>query len=234
MNPCEIERKIPKYEKMKNHILSMIESGELKSGDKLPTEEELAARFAFSLTTTKKALTDLAGEGVIIRIKKKGTFVSGNPLPEPSISTTPRTVSFILPLSEQTDDTLMQHVRGAQGYFAQQGYSMLIEATNCQMELEDQFIDQAIDNQLSGLIIFPVSPEEIDSILRRIGMSDRKVSVNFTTGDRVKILTGPFSGIEGSIDAMNDDTQTATVLCILFGRETPTEIAYNDLEKVEL
>lgn len=33
---------------------------------------------------------------------------------------------------------------------------------------------------------------------------------------------------------MNDDTQTATVLCILFGRETPTEIAYNDLEKVEL
>ena len=58
--------------------------------------------------------------------------------------------------------------------------------------------------------------------------------VNFTTGDRVKILTGPFSGIEGSIDAMNDDTQTATVLCILFGRETPTEIAYNDLEKVEL
>ncbi len=81
---------------------------------------------------------------------------------------------------------------------------------------------------------FPVSPEEIDSILRRIGMSDRKVSVNFTTGDRVKILTGPFSGIEGSIDAMDDDTQTATVLCILFGRETPTEIAYNDLEKVEL
>ena len=81
---------------------------------------------------------------------------------------------------------------------------------------------------------FPVSPEEIDSILRRIGMSDRKVSVNFTTGDRVKILTGPFSGIEGSIDAMNDDTQTATVLCILFGRETPTEIAYNYLEKVEL
>ena len=81
---------------------------------------------------------------------------------------------------------------------------------------------------------FPVSPEEIDAILRRIGMSDRKVSVNFGVGDRVKILTGPFSGIEGTIDAMNDDAQTATVLCILFGRETPTEIAYNDLEKVEL
>lgn len=160
MNPYGIERKIPKYERMKQHILSMIESGELKPGDKLPTEEELAARFAFSLTTTRKALTDLAGEGVILRIKKKGTFVSSNTLPDPSVPTTPRTVSFILPLSEQTDDTLMQHVRGAQGYFSQRGYSMLIEATNSQIELENQFIDQAIDNQLSGLIIFPISPEQ--------------------------------------------------------------------------
>ena len=96
-------------------------------------------------------------------------------------------------------------------------------------ELSRKIRDAAVDYSIVSM-----SPEEIDSILRRIGMSDRKVSVNFTTGDRVKILTGPFSGIEGSIDAMNDDTQTATVLCILFGRETPTEIAYNDLEKVEL
>lgn len=160
MNQCEFERKVPKYERMKRHILSMIESGELKSGDKLPTEEELAARFAFSLTTTRKALTDLAREGVICRIKKKGTFVSSAAIPEPSVPATPRTVSFILPLSAQTDDTLMQHVRGAQGYFAQRGYSMLIEATNSRIELENQFIDQAIDNQLSGLIIFPVSPEQ--------------------------------------------------------------------------
>lgn len=138
----------------------MIESGELKPGDKLPTEEELAARFAVSLTTTRKALTDLAREGIICRIKKKGTFVTSTILAEPPTSITPRTVSFILPLSEQTDDTLMQHVRGAQGYFSQRGYSMLIEATNCQIELENQFIDQAIANQLSGLIIFPVSPEQ--------------------------------------------------------------------------
>ena len=160
MNPREIEKKIPKYERMKHHILSMIESGELKPGDKLPTEEDLAARFAFSLTTTRKALTELAREGAICRIKKKGTFVSSNILPEPPAPTTPRTVSFILPLSEQTDDTLMQHVRGAQGCFSQRGYSMLIEATNSRMELENQFINQAIDNQLSGLIIFPVSPEQ--------------------------------------------------------------------------
>lgn len=80
---------------------------------------------------------------------------------------------------------------------------------------------------------FPVSPEEIESILQRMGLSDRKIVVNFKEGDMVKITTGPFGGIEGRIDSMNDDSQTAMVLTILFGRETPTEISYLDLEKID-
>lgn len=80
---------------------------------------------------------------------------------------------------------------------------------------------------------FPVSPEEIESILQRMGLSDRKIVVNFEVGDMVKITNGPFSGIEGPVDSMNDDSQTAMVLTILFGRETPTEINYLDLEKID-
>lgn len=75
----------------------------------------------------------------------------------------------------------------------------------------------------------PVKPEEIETILRRIGQSDKKVEVNFKVGDAVKILSGPFSGMEGTIESMNDETQVATVLIILFGRETPTDISYIDL-----
>ncbi len=80
---------------------------------------------------------------------------------------------------------------------------------------------------------FAVSPEEIDSILRRMGMSDKKIVVDFTIGDTVKILSGPFSNLEGKVESMDDDNQIANVLCILFGRETPTEISYNDLQKVD-
>lgn len=79
---------------------------------------------------------------------------------------------------------------------------------------------------------FPVSPEEIESILRRLGLSDKKLVVQFKVGDTVKILSGPFLGVEGTVDSMNDDTETATVLTILFGRETPTEISYTDLELI--
>lgn len=80
---------------------------------------------------------------------------------------------------------------------------------------------------------FPVSPDEIDSILRRIGIGESVVNVDFTVGDTVKILSGPFSGMEGKVNAMNDQTKIASVLTILFGRETPTDISYSDLVKAD-
>lgn len=81
---------------------------------------------------------------------------------------------------------------------------------------------------------FPVAEDEIEAILRRVGKLDHMLNVDFAVGDTVKIMTGPFSGMEGKVNSMNDQTQVATVLTTLFGRETPTDISYNDLVKVEL
>lgn len=80
---------------------------------------------------------------------------------------------------------------------------------------------------------FPVSEDEMESILRRVGNRHQKVTVDFAVGDTVKILTGPFANMIGHISSMNDQTQVATVMTLLFGRETPNEIGYGDLEKVE-
>ena len=79
----------------------------------------------------------------------------------------------------------------------------------------------------------PVKQDEIEKILRRIGQSDKNIEVDFTVDDTVKILSGPFSGMEGKIESMNDQSQVATVLIILFGRETPTDISYFDLARAD-
>lgn len=79
---------------------------------------------------------------------------------------------------------------------------------------------------------FAVSPEEIESIMRRMGLSDHKIVVDFAIGDHVNILNGPFKGMNGVVESMSDEDQSAIVLIVLFGRETPTEIAYMDLSKV--
>ncbi|MBO4219155.1 MAG: transcription termination/antitermination factor NusG [Erysipelotrichaceae bacterium] len=80
---------------------------------------------------------------------------------------------------------------------------------------------------------FSVPDEEIDPILRKLGQNDHKIVVNFTVGDRVKILSGAFVNVEGTIQSMDDSSETARVLSIVFGRETPVEVSYVDLEKVD-
>ena len=80
---------------------------------------------------------------------------------------------------------------------------------------------------------FPVSQEEIDSVLRRLGRQDMSVQVDFEVGDTVEIINGAFKNSEGTIEKMDDENKEATVLLILFGRETPTDIPYMDLKKVD-
>lgn len=80
---------------------------------------------------------------------------------------------------------------------------------------------------------FPVSQEEIDSVLRRLGRQDMSVQVDFEVGDTVEILNGAFKNSEGTVEKMDDDKKEATVLLILFGRETPIDIPYMDLKKVD-
>ncbi len=80
---------------------------------------------------------------------------------------------------------------------------------------------------------FPVPQEEIESVLRRLGNIETSVNVDFQIGDRVEILKGAFKNSEGTVESMDDEKMEATVLLILFGRETPTEIPYVDLKKVD-
>lgn len=79
---------------------------------------------------------------------------------------------------------------------------------------------------------FPVAQEEINEILRRIDQAGPVLNVEFKVGDNVKVLSGPFANMEGVIEDMNDKDQIASVLIIFFGRETPTDVNYNNLEKI--
>ncbi len=154
-----------KYEIIKGQILSMIESGVLKPGDKVPTEQELADSFSVSVTTTRKALQDLAREGVIRRIKKKGTFVNFEN--EKPINDKMNIISFVLPLCEKSNNNLLQYVYGAQEYLTSRGYSMIIEGTKDEVELENTFIEQAVQKNLSGVLLFPTDPEQnVASLLK--------------------------------------------------------------------
>lgn len=69
---------IPLYFQFKNILLNMMKTGELQSGDMIPTEFELCDIFGISRTTIRQALTELVNENKFHRVKGRGTFVAQN------------------------------------------------------------------------------------------------------------------------------------------------------------
>lgn len=80
---------------------------------------------------------------------------------------------------------------------------------------------------------FPISQEEVDNVLSRLGMKKNDVKVDFEVGDTVRILDGAFKNSQGKVSAIDKENNQATVMLVLFGRETPTDIPFSDLQKVE-
>jgi GntR family histidine utilization transcriptional repressor len=67
---------IPLYERVKNHILSGIGSGQWKVGARLPSEHELMAQLGASRMTVHRALRELSAAGVLVRIQGVGSFAA--------------------------------------------------------------------------------------------------------------------------------------------------------------
>jgi GntR family transcriptional regulator len=68
---------VPLYYQIQRNLLDRINSGELKAGDPIPSEQEIAARLGVSRMTARQALKSLCGLGVAYSLRGKGTFVSG-------------------------------------------------------------------------------------------------------------------------------------------------------------
>lgn len=78
--PASGRRATTKLERICETIIARVESGALREGDRLPSEEQLAAGLKASVGTVQKALQQLAHRGLIVREHGRGTFVSGGKL----------------------------------------------------------------------------------------------------------------------------------------------------------
>jgi multiple sugar transport system substrate-binding protein len=70
------EQPIPIYFQLKTLLLEEILSGRYAPGERLPTEHELCARYGISRTPVNRALSELVEEGVVLRHRRRGTFVN--------------------------------------------------------------------------------------------------------------------------------------------------------------
>ncbi len=78
----------------------------------------------------------------------------------------------------------------------------------------------------------PLMPGEAEAILKRMGMSEPIIQVDFELKENVRVTDGPFSNFTGSIEQIDMDKQKVKVHVNMFGRETPVELDFSQIEKI--
>ncbi len=80
----------------------------------------------------------------------------------------------------------------------------------------------------------PMRLSEVNRILGTVddlAESDAQISIPFIVGETVKVINGPFNGFTGTIEKVNEEKKKLEVMVKIFGRKTPLELGYLEVEK---
>ena len=79
----------------------------------------------------------------------------------------------------------------------------------------------------------PVSDTEIEKILGQIkdGIAQVKSGVEYSVGEKVQVIDGPFASFSGLVEDIDEDKARLKVSVSIFGRPTPVDLEYNQVEK---
>jgi transcriptional antiterminator NusG len=82
-----------------------------------------------------------------------------------------------------------------------------------------------------GNLPTPLRPEEVAQIIKRMEAEAPTVKVSFKLGERVRIIDGPFNDFRGTVAAIDMERTKVRVMVSFFGRETPVELDFLQVEK---
>ena len=82
----------------------------------------------------------------------------------------------------------------------------------------------------------PLRKSEVNRMLGKVDelslQNESNIIIPFTTGQNVKVIDGPFNGFDGTIEKINEEKRKLEVMVKIFGRKTPLELSYMQVEKI--
>ncbi|MDQ7916123.1 transcription termination/antitermination protein NusG [Mesonia sp. MT50] len=81
----------------------------------------------------------------------------------------------------------------------------------------------------------PLRKSEVNRMLGKVdelSVQADSVAIPFTVGETIKVVDGPFNGFNGVVEKVNEDKRKLEVMVKIFGRKTPLELSYMQVEKI--
>ena len=81
----------------------------------------------------------------------------------------------------------------------------------------------------------PMRMSEVNRILGKVdelSETEEEMKIPFVIGESVKVIDGPFNGFDGTIEKINEEKRKLEVMVKIFGRKTPLELSYMQVEKI--
>ncbi len=140
-----------KYQKVIEWITENIDSGVLKPGEKIPSENELCAKFDLSRQTIRHAIAQMAEDGLLESRRGSGTYVADQRAEDGERS-------VVAVITTYVDDYIFPStIKGIESALSEKGYSMQLSFTNNTVGKEKQILQDLVDrNDVAGIIMEPV------------------------------------------------------------------------------
>lgn len=81
----------------------------------------------------------------------------------------------------------------------------------------------------------PLRSAEVNRMLGKVdelSLASEQINIPYLSGENVKVIDGPFNGFTGTIEKINEDKRKLEVMVKIFGRKTPLELSYMQVEKI--
>ena len=153
------------YHQIKEYVSKKIREGEYEQNRPIPNERELAELFNVSRITSKRALDELKSDGIIYRKRGSGSYVS--PLMDRRnlahnkdnvelTDSNQNIIALVMPIDPSTTG-MIHTINGANEVLNKNGFFLTIHNTNLDLEKEKEIIQDLIEREVQGIILYPIS-----------------------------------------------------------------------------
>ncbi|HIU74719.1 MAG TPA: GntR family transcriptional regulator [Candidatus Pelethocola excrementipullorum] len=175
-----------KYFTLMEQLKEDILSGRIQAGEKLPSENELAASFSISRHTVRKALSILENEGYITARHGKGTFCSERMIHRNNSHNIAVVTTYL------SDYIFPRLIQGMDRVLTANGYSIILKNTGNSRTIEAKVLQEMLNKPIDGLIIEPSKSQILCKHLNLYEMLDQYgIPYVFIQGSYPQMLDKP-------------------------------------------